>query len=78
MLKKNDLSNTYPIKFYNKNLPYYEFSNFYPSPIVMNGKTYKTSEHYFQASKFTDNALHELVRLSASPRDAFLGKKIFE
>lgn len=59
--------------FYEATQPYYEFTNFYPAPITISGKTYPTSEHYFQAQKFatTDPALAEKIRTSASPRDAF-------
>lgn len=32
--------------------PYGVFSNFYKSPIVIEGITWKTTEHYFQAAKF--------------------------
>ena len=41
------------IRFYEKKDPYYEFSNFYLSPFQCDGKTWLTSEHYFQANKFT-------------------------
>jgi predicted NAD-dependent protein-ADP-ribosyltransferase YbiA (DUF1768 family) len=41
------------IRFYEKKEPYYEFSNFYLSPFQCDGKTWLTSEHYFQANKFT-------------------------
>ena len=37
------------IKFYRVAGPYGCFSNFAPYPIEMGGKTWPTSEHYFQA-----------------------------
>lgn len=40
------------ILFYEKGNPYYEFSNFYPSPITLNNSSYPTVEHFFQAQKF--------------------------
>lgn len=43
------------IYFYNKKDPYYEFSNYYKTPIVFKGKKYTSSEHIFQALKFMGN-----------------------
>ncbi len=40
------------ILFYNVNEPYYEFTNFAEFPIVVENKTYKTTEHFFQAHKY--------------------------
>ncbi|KAF8991533.1 hypothetical protein BDQ17DRAFT_1254835 [Cyathus striatus] len=40
------------ILFYEKNMPYYSFTNFSPHPVVYQGKKYPTSEHLFQALKF--------------------------
>lgn len=39
------------IWFYNKNEPYYGFTNFSPHPVVYRGKKYPTSEHLFQSFK---------------------------
>ena len=43
---------TGPICFYNSNEKYYEFTNFYERPILIENKNWNTSEHYFQAQKF--------------------------
>ena len=43
---------TGPICFYNSNEKYYEFTNFYERPILIDNKNWNTSEHYFQAQKF--------------------------
>ena len=59
-----------PIKFYLVNEPYGCFSNFAPFPIVIDGKTWPTSEHYFQAQKFLENAHQEAIRTLVSPMDA--------
>lgn len=59
------------IKFYKRQAPYYEFSNFADYPITHNGKTYGTNEHFFQAHKFDDAELHEKVRLAKGPGGAF-------
>jgi ribA/ribD-fused uncharacterized protein len=42
-------------------------SNFYPSPMEINGKKYDTNEHFFQASKARDDVDHEYVRTAPSP-----------
>jgi predicted NAD-dependent protein-ADP-ribosyltransferase YbiA (DUF1768 family) len=40
------------IYFYNKDKPYFEFSNYYPSHIVIDEREYTSVEVYFQAQKF--------------------------
>ncbi len=41
------------IRFYNSHEPFYEFSNFWPCQgLMIDGKRYSTTEHYFQAQKF--------------------------
>ncbi|AKQ69710.1 GTP cyclohydrolase II [Myxococcus hansupus] len=42
-------------------------SNFAPYPIRLNGKTWPTSEHYFQAQKFAAPADQEAVRNARTP-----------
>jgi len=62
------------VYFYNREDPYYSFTNFHPSPIKHEGKIYPTSEHLFQSLKFLrDNPkLAEHIRkFSDNPRDAF-------
>ena len=39
------------IKFNRKSMNYYHFSNFYPSPVTIDGITYKNNEGAFQAYK---------------------------
>ena len=59
------------ISFYQKDKPYYELSNFYSLPFYDDENRYwYNSEAYFQAHKFTDDALFEKIRLSKSPRIA--------
>ncbi len=43
------------IMFYDRMKPNYEFTNFYtpPKPLLIDGHHWKTTEHYFQACKFT-------------------------
>jgi ribA/ribD-fused uncharacterized protein len=62
------------IEFYDKQADYYEFTNFYQGkPIEIDGVSWKTAEHYFQAQKFVGKAfgLQEVVREKASARGAF-------
>ncbi len=55
------------INFYNLGEPYGEFSNFARFPIELDGKTWPTSEHYFQAMKFLDDANRAEVRDAKTP-----------
>lgn len=55
------------ILFYRVKEPYGEFSNFAPYPLELKGKTWPTSEHYFQAQKFAGTDYEEAVRLAGSP-----------
>ena len=60
------------IYFYESNQPYYEFTNFYYASVNLQGQTWPTSEHFFQAQKFPTNAaLQARIRNARSPRDAF-------
>lgn len=63
-------SDSQPVYFYGRHLPYFEFSNFARYPIVIDGLTWPTSEHYYQAQKFDDPILKERVRNAATPTDA--------
>src|SRR6478735_7018565 len=56
-----------PIHFYSVNAEYGSFSNFSPHPIRLKGKTWPTSEHYFQAQKFAGMPDEEEVRIAKSP-----------
>jgi len=58
-----------PLKFYSAESP---FSNFYPSPLTVDGITYPTMEHYFQAAKFRgwNDPYASKIRQAASPAHA--------
>ncbi|CAG8564401.1 11678_t:CDS:2 [Funneliformis caledonium] len=43
------------IRFYRSRLKWGEFSNFYEAEILIDGETWPTTEHYFQAQKFPSN-----------------------
>lgn len=71
--KVNDLfkSKINLIYFYEKNEPFYEFTNFYESKFYdQDGIEWKTSEHYFQSQKF-DSKRKEEVRNLSTPRECF-------
>ena len=61
-----------PIKFSAKIANEYRgFSNFAPSPLVVDGKRYPTAEHYFQAMKFPgDTEWQEAIRVATDPGKA--------
>ncbi len=42
-------------------------SNFAPYPITIDGETWPTTEHYFQAQKFRDPAIQARIRAADSP-----------
>lgn len=58
------------IKFYSEKAEWGEFSNFALYPLKINGKTWATSEHYFQAQKFENKTYQEKIRKSPSPMKA--------
>lgn len=61
------------IKFYDSKAPFHELTNFFPCCIMVDGRDYRTSEHYFQAAKFfsTAPAVAEAIRAVATPMDAW-------
>lgn len=58
------------INFYKVGDPYGFFSNFSRHPIILEGKTWPTTEHYFQAKKFEGTPHEEAVRLCDGPSAA--------
>lgn len=58
------------IKFYRTRDEYGCFSNFSKHPIIIDGKEWKTTEHYFQAQKFAGTSYEEEIRLLRTPREA--------
>jgi ribA/ribD-fused uncharacterized protein len=72
-----DAAMSEPVKFYRQGDNWGEFSNFSPHPIELDGSTWPTSEHYFQAQKFADLAVRERVRQASGPGDAArLGRRL--
>ena len=59
-----------PILFYSVSEKFGEFSNFATYPIEIGNKIWPTSEHYFQAQKFTDSTYINKIRKAKSPLTA--------
>jgi N-glycosidase YbiA len=55
------------IHFYAVDKPYGCFSNFARYPIIIDGLTWATSEHYFQASKMTEAHDRDEIRNAKTP-----------
>jgi putative RNA 2'-phosphotransferase len=66
-LTEQNGDDTNKIKFYRVNDEYGCFSNFSPHPFKLDGKVWPTSEHYFQAKKFLNEAIQEEIRREKSP-----------
>jgi ribA/ribD-fused uncharacterized protein len=68
---------TETIYFYSQRTEYGEFSNFYSAPILIQGKTWPTSEHYFQAMKFEayPEKMEEIRALPTPGQAAKIGRK---
>ena len=64
-------SSSKAIKFYNRDEPYYEFTNFYRAPVDIDGQCWPSTEHYFQAQKFVGTPYSEVIRGLSSAREAF-------
>lgn len=58
------------LDFYSTKSLFGEFSNFALFPIEIDGVNWPSSEHYYQAHKYTDAQLIEWVRLASSPYEA--------
>lgn len=55
------------INFFSKSETYREVSNFAPFPIELDGQSWPSTEHYYQAQKFTDPELQERIRTANKP-----------
>lgn len=58
------------IAFYSTSSAYGEFSNFSRHPVMIGGRLYQTSEHYFQSQKFVGSPKNdvEAVRVGGNPK----------
>ena len=55
------------IQFCKINAPYGCFSNFSPHAVIVDGTTWQTAEHYFQASKFIDSNVRYAIQMAPTP-----------
>ncbi|MEC6815012.1 GTP cyclohydrolase II RibA [Photobacterium toruni] len=67
--------NISPIHFYHSDQMWGEFSNFSQHAVYLHGKIWRTTEHFYQAQKFSELELQEQIRSAVSP---ILAKKIAE
>lgn len=58
------------IDFYRRSSPYGEFSNFALFPVFVDNQWWPTSEHYYQAHKYTDPKLIAWVQAARDPMEA--------
>ena len=58
------------IRFYLKKDPYGCFSNFAGYPVEIDGKLWKTNEHYYQAQRFAGTEYEEVIREIKTPFQA--------
>ena len=58
------------IRFFDKDDPYYEFTNFAPYDVTMAGLVWPTVEHYYQAQKFVDPLRQEQIRAASGATQA--------
>lgn len=80
LLATPTLENT--ILFYDANDPITGWmSNFYPSPIIIENRSYPTTEHYYQSRKFnkpeTFHIMEEIIH-SPTPDEAFRLSRVYE
>ena len=59
------------IQFYEPNEDFGFLSNFALAPIKVDGVKWPSSEHYYQAQKFNDPQLQDLIRHASTPDKAF-------
>lgn len=57
------------IKFWGANNPNGYLSNFYESDFTINGVTYPTVEHYFQAKKFEGSKYEDYILKLKTPKE---------
>jgi len=50
--------------------PFGEFSNFYPITITIDGRDYKSTEHYYQSKKYEGTEWEEYIRNQDKPGGA--------
>nr|WP_279628079.1 GTP cyclohydrolase II RibA [Vibrio rhodolitus] len=56
-----------PVYFYHSDQPWGELSNFSRHSVFIDGVIWPTTEHYYQAQKFTHEAHREYIRCASTP-----------
>lgn len=75
MFYKLSKAESMTIYFYTSTGSYGCFSNFAPYKIFLKGHIWPTTEHYFQAQKFSDTPFEEIIRRANTAKEAArLGK----
>jgi hypothetical protein len=64
------MSNPKTIYFYEEYGEHGYFSNYAACPIFLKSRLWPTTEHYYQAQKYADTELEELVRQQPAPHNA--------
>ena len=60
------------IEFYNRDEPFYEFTNFFVcNSLFIDSTSYPTSEHYFQSQKFVGTPYVQHIASMSQPRESF-------
>ena len=59
-----------PIRFSSKHKEFAWLSNFHAAPIELDGCSWPTVEHYYQAAKFADGPVRERIRSARTPQTA--------
>jgi len=59
-----------PILLYGQKSEFGEFSNFYLTRILLDGKEWPSSEHYYMAQKTSDESAQEAIRQASTPAEA--------
>lgn len=58
------------IKFYHEYEEFGWLSNYFLCDVVVDGKQWKSTEHYYQAQKVLDEPTQEVIRMAGTPDDA--------
>jgi N-glycosidase YbiA len=64
------LSSGPPIRYFTPEQPFFEFCNFSPHGLALDGEHWPTVEHYFQAQKFPGNGHQDTIRAAGTPAAA--------
>ena len=68
----NNNSTLNTVEFYNRDEPFYEFTNFFAcNSLNMDGISYPTSEHYFQSQEFVGTPYMRHISSMSNARESF-------